>query len=160
VGCRLHPCSSHCCFCRFMCHIHFLPFLSAASDLVMVAVASGSINSAEHQADTLVGYTCGTLTTADTLTHESMSRHDPEGQTLCIHSVSVAAEHQRKGIARRMLKAYLQYVQQTTPQIQSVQLICKEVLIPLYVSAGFTLVGPSPVAHGQDQWFDMRVDIH
>ncbi|KAL0019932.1 hypothetical protein WJX77_011590 [Trebouxia sp. C0004] len=79
-----------------------------ASDLFMVAVASGSVNSAQHQADTLIGYTCGTLTTADALTHQSMSRHDPEGHTLCIHSVSVAAEHQRKGIARRMLKAYLQ----------------------------------------------------
>ncbi|KAL0042704.1 hypothetical protein WJX79_008208 [Trebouxia sp. C0005] len=81
---------------------------SQASDLFMVAVASGSVNNAQHLADTLVGYTCGTLTTADALTHESMSRHDPEGQTLCIHSVCVAAEHQRKGIARRMLKAYLQ----------------------------------------------------
>jgi len=147
-------------FAALGCRIDLLPFLNAASDLFMVAVASGSLNSAEQQADTLVGYTCGTLTTADALTHESMSRHDPEGQTLCIHSVSVAAENQRKGIARRMLKAYLQYVQQTSPQIQSVQLICKEVLIPLYVSAGFTLVGPSPVVHGQDQWFDMRVDIH
>jgi len=147
-------------FAALGCRIDLLPFLNAASDLFMVAVASGSLNSAEQQADTLVGYTCGTLTTADALTHESMSRHDPEGQTLCIHSVSVAAENQRKGIARRMLKAYLQYVQQTSPQIQSVQLICKEVLIPLYVSAGFTLVEASLVVHGQDQWFDMRVAIH
>ena len=157
AGCNL--CSSHYSFCRFMLPHRFVALL-AASDLFMVAVASGSNNSAGDQADTLVGYTCGTLTTADVLTHESMSRHDPEAQTLCIHSVSVAAEHQRKGIARRMLKAYLQYVQQTSPQIESVQLICKKVLIPLYLSAGFTLVGPSPVVHGQDQWLEMRVDIH
>ncbi len=125
----------------------------------MVAVASGNSSSGPNQADTLVGYTCGTLTAADTLTHESMSRHDPEGQTLCIHSVGVAAEFQRKGIARRMLKAYLQYVQQTSPQVQSVQLICKEALIPLYTSASFNLVGPSSIVHGRDQWYDMRVDF-
>ena len=133
--------------------------LNAASNLFMVAVASGNVGSSQHEGDTLVGYTCGTLTAAETLTHESMSQHDSQGQTLCIHSVCVASESQRQGIARRMLKAYLQYVQQTCPQIQSAQLICKKVLIPLYTSAGFSLVGPSPVVHGRDQWYDLHVDF-
>ena len=124
----------------------------------MVAVASNNASS-NTQADTLVGYICGTLTTADTLTHESMSQHHPQGQTLCIHSVSVAAEFQRRGIAKRMLKAYLQYIQQICPNVQSVQLICKESLISLYTSTGFSLLGPSPIIHGQDRWYDMRVTL-
>lgn len=129
----------------------------------MVAMSSGSSTSSgsrslpTHHPDVLVGYICGTLTSADTLTHESMSKHDPEGQTLCMHSVCVAAEYQRKGIASRMLKAYLRYVQQSCPQARSVQLICKKNLIALYESAGFTLTGPSPVVHGQDQWYDLQV---
>ena len=106
-----------------------------------------------------MGYTCGTLTAAETLTHESMSKHDPEGHTLCIHSVCIAAESQRKGIARRMLQAYVAYVQQTCPQIRSLQLICKQHLISLYTSAGFTLVGPSPIVHGQDQWYHLQIDL-
>lgn len=113
----------------------------------------------KHQPDVLVGYTCGTLTTADSLTHESMSKHDTEGKTLCIHSVCVAAEYQRKGIATRMLKAYLQYVQQSCPQASSVQLICKKTLISLYESAGFTMKGPSSIVHGQDQWFHLHVSL-
>lgn len=54
-----------------------------------------------------------------------------------------------------MVKAYLAFVQQTCPQIQTVQLICKEELVPLYKATGFTLLGPSAVVHGKSQWFDM-----
>ena len=104
----------------------------------------------------LTAYICGTLTAANELTHDSMSKHDPNGHTLCIHSMCVAAESQRKGIATRMLKVYLQYVQQSCPQAQTVQLICKERLIRLYESAGFVLIGPSSIVHGQDQWFSMQ----
>lgn len=131
----------------------------------MVAVSSGyttaehSSGLPKHQPDVLVGYICGTLTTADTLTHESMSTHDGEGHTLRIHSVCVAAEYQRKGIASRMLKAYLQFVQQSCPQVFSIQLICKKNLVSLYESAGFTLKGPSSVVHGKDQWYDLQVSF-
>lgn len=131
----------------------------------MVAVSSGHTSSADshnlpkHQPDVLVGYICATLTTADTLTHESMGKHETDGQTLCIHSVCVAAEYQRKGIASRMLKAYLQYVQQSCPQACSVQLICKKNLISLYETAGFTLTGASSIVHGQDQWYDLHVSF-
>uniref|UniRef100_A0A7S0WTU9 N-acetyltransferase domain-containing protein n=1 Tax=Chlamydomonas leiostraca TaxID=1034604 RepID=A0A7S0WTU9_9CHLO len=89
----------------------------------------------------------------DELTHETMSTHDPDGVTLCVHSVCVREDMRRKGVALKMLKAYLQYVQATTP-LKSVRLICKSGLIPLYEKAGFQLVGPSSVVHGQDPWFE------
>ena len=88
-----------------------------------------------------------------------MSEHDPDGQTLCLHSVCVAAEQRRRGIASRMLKAYLQYVAQSCPQAQSVHLICKKNLITLYESAGFILIGPSAVVHGQDPWYDLQASL-
>ena len=125
--------------------------LLAASDLFLVALASDSAQAS----DTLVGYTCGTLTASEKLTEHSMAQHEPTGQTLCLHSVCVAPERQRQGIATRMVKAYLVYVQQTCPQIDSVQLICKEELVPLYKAAGFILLGASAVVHGKSQWFDM-----
>ena len=53
----------------------------------------------------LEGFICGTLTCGDTLTEESMSAHDPAGQTLCIHSVVVAEERRRLGLGSAMLKA-------------------------------------------------------
>jgi len=48
------------------------------------------------------------------------------------------------------------WMQGTTPQLREVRLICKEQLIPLYAGAGFSMVGPSDVVHGQDPWFEMR----
>lgn len=133
----------------------FRGHLVAASDLFLVALASDSAKGS----DTLVGYTCGTLTAADKLTEDSMAEHEPTGQTLCLHSVCVDPKHQHKGIATKMVKAYLVYVQQTCPQIRSVQLICKQELINLYKAAGFTLLGPSGVVHGKSKWFDMIYSI-
>lgn len=38
-------------------------------------------------------------------------------------------------------------------------LLCKEHLREFYASAGFTLIGPSAVVHGQDMWYDMQLEI-
>lgn len=40
---------------------------------------------------------------------------------------------------------------------QSKGFVCAQ--IPLYEQAGFGLVGPSDVQHGQDQWYEMAIDI-
>lgn len=85
-----------------------------------------------------------------------MGCHDPDGDLLAIHSVCVAGEQRRRGVATRLLRAYLGFVSATTPGLQEVRLICKEALIPLYAGAGFQLLGPSDVVHGQDPWFEMR----
>jgi len=55
-----------------------------------------------------------------------------------------------------MLAAYLLFVQQTSPQVNSVRLISKQNLVPLYSAAGFTSLGPSSVVHGKDQWIEME----
>ena len=59
-------------------------------------------------------------------------------------------------MATRLLRAYQAYVQATTPQLRECRLICKQGLVPLYAGAGFVMVGPSEVVHGQDTWFEMR----
>lgn len=46
-------------------------------------------------------------------------------------------------------QAYIQYVQASTPQLASIHLLCKQQLVGLYEKAGFSLLGPSPVVHGQ-----------
>ncbi len=80
----------------------------------------------------------------------------PPADLLAIHSVCVDAAHRRRGVASRLLRAYLSYVQGITPGLREVRLICKEKLIPLYAGAGFKMVGPSDVVHGKDSWFEMR----
>lgn len=51
-----------------------------------------------------------TLSSSKELTHESMSSHDPKGTSLCIHSVVVTREYQRKGIALSALRAYIDLI--------------------------------------------------
>ena len=74
--------------------------------------------------------------------------------------VCVERRHRRKGIAKRMLQAYVVMIQNLLTQVQSIHLLCKEGLIELYKSAGFQLRGPSSVVHGKEQWFEMRRIVH
>lgn len=55
-----------------------------------------------------------------------MARHEPEGALLAIHSVCVAAAARRRGVATRLLRAYLQFVQASTPQLQEVSGVAQE----------------------------------
>ena len=114
-----------------------------AGDFFLVAERSGSV----------VGFVCGTLTRADVLTAETMATHDAEGTTLCIHSVCVASEARRSGVALALLRAYVTHVVPgVAPAVRSVRLIAKPYLHELYTRAGFALVGPSPVVHGSEKW--------
>jgi ribosomal protein S18 acetylase RimI-like enzyme len=63
------------------------------------------------QGDKIAGFTCGTCSIAPELTQASMSKHEEDGQLLCIHSVVVAQGLRRKGLATKMLQAYLRCVQ-------------------------------------------------
>lgn len=101
------------------------------------------------------GFICGTLATSSVLTEESMSLHEPEGSTLCIHSVVVEADLRRQGIATWMLAEYLHHVQELEPPVSRILLICKEPLVNLYAGVGFQNLGPSDIVHGQDPWILM-----
>ena len=57
--------------------------------------------------DEIVSYVCGTLTSADVLTHDSMSTHEPTGKTLCVHSVVTEGGHRRTKIGTKTLRAYM-----------------------------------------------------
>ncbi|KAJ1473654.1 acyl-CoA N-acyltransferase [Baffinella frigidus] len=104
----------------------------------------------------LLGYVNGTVTTADSLTHDSMGTHEPSGNMLCIHSVVVPEKFRREKVATKMLKEYVERVK-AMDEVKCIALICKENLKGFYVSCGFTLVGPSAVVHGEDPWFEMRI---
>ncbi|KAF9324146.1 hypothetical protein BGZ91_003128 [Linnemannia elongata] len=109
----------------------------------------------------LVGYIVSTLVIGDHLTHSSMSSHDPSGDTVCIHSVCVSNAFQRRGIATRLLREYLQHLQilnnnvHASKKLKRVLLIAHEHTIGLYAGVGFVFVGKSSVEHGPDPWFEM-----
>lgn len=96
----------------------------------------------------IVGFVNGTCCSTSHIHHDSMSSHDASGAHLVVHSVVVTPSCRRRGIARIMLKAYMQIIA-TKCRIQSVLLLAKEHLLGFYCSCGFTVVGVSDVDHGQ-----------
>ena len=78
----------------------------------------------------LVGYICGTLSHSKTLTEESMSVHEPDGTTLCIHSVVVAPQYRRKGLGAQMVRDYVAHVRSASPHVGPILLMCKVAIRP------------------------------
>ncbi|KAG0330637.1 hypothetical protein BG000_011624 [Podila horticola] len=114
---------------------------------------------------TLVAYIVSTKAQGNRLSHTSMYAHDPAGNAVCIHSVCTAASHQRRGIASKMLRAYLAHVRQLGQEeeeqtghrsVDRVLLIAHRELMGLYAGVGFREVGLSDVVHGPDPWYEME----
>lgn len=105
----------------------------------------------------LIGFICSTLSKSESLTHESMTVHDPDGKTICVHSVCVDPGHQRRKIGSALLKEYIK--RWTDGPYDGISLIAHEELIQFYVAAGFKLVGKSEVAHGSKPWFELRYPL-
>ncbi|KIJ47910.1 hypothetical protein M422DRAFT_248496 [Sphaerobolus stellatus SS14] len=112
---------------------------------------------------TLIGYANATLANSSTLTHESMSEHDANGTSVCIHSLAVIASFRRRGVATALMEEYIRQLRED-PQVggavvERILLICHENLMKLYEGVGFVLKGRSSVVHGPDPWFEMGIDL-
>jgi guanine nucleotide exchange factor len=87
------------------------------------------------------------------LAHDSTN----SAHSVCIHSVCVAKEYRRKGVALGLLREYVfRLATLRGGQYHRALLISHEELILLYKKAGFELLGPSSVTHGPRPWFQMR----
>ena len=86
-----------------------------------------------------------------------MTTHNPEGKTICIHSVCVDPGHQRQKVGSILLKEYIR--QWTDGPYDGISLISHEELIPFYTAAGFKLIGKSEVVHGSKPWFELRYPL-
>lgn len=126
----------------------------------------------------LVGFVCATCTASSTLTHDSMSTHVKGAPYVAIHSVCVAKERRRQGVALALLRKYVERLA-NVDGVKGARLIAHDNLIPLYTKcvtfytsssgsvwlicglcrAGFKLVGPSQVVHGALPWFEMALDL-
>ena len=87
-----------------------------------------------------------------------MSRHDPDGASVCIHSVCVSSEHRRKGLALAMLNEHVKRVRGMSG-VERILLIAHENLCQLYQKAGFEWIGESAVVHGSEKWYEMKLSL-
>lgn len=99
----------------------------------------------------VAGFVNGTCTSGSSITHETMSHHDPEGRYLVIHSVSVEPKHRRQQYGVNMLRKYVLDMVTFHHELDGVLLLTKGYLLSFYTAAGFEVVGQSSVVHGKVQ---------
>ncbi|ORE06432.1 acyl-CoA N-acyltransferase [Rhizopus microsporus var. microsporus] len=114
--------------------------------------------------DQVVGFLCSTLTTADLVTEESMSTHEPEGKTICLHSVCVAPHARKQGIATELLKAWIQRLKQVNEtnsfkKYNRIAILSRPGLVAFYENVGFRKLGVSKVVHGPEPWIDCILEL-
>lgn len=112
----------------------------------------------EEESQEVIGYICSTR--CHEFEHESMSTHHSEGPLLAIHSVVVTEDYRRKGVATAMLKDYINVMRDMPNDgVQKLVLLAKRHLLSFYVDCGFSVVKPSAIVHGPDQWYDLELDL-
>ena len=102
-----------------------------------------------------VGFVCGTR--CEAFTEESMATHAPRGPVLAIHSVVVEPSWRRRGVALDAIRQYAAMVSKD-PSLESIKLIAKAAVLPLYVGGGWRVDGLSAIVHGRDPWFQCSLD--
>eukprot|EP00931_Biecheleriopsis_adriatica_P008933 TRINITY_DN110065_c0_g1_i1.p1 TRINITY_DN110065_c0_g1~~TRINITY_DN110065_c0_g1_i1.p1 ORF type:complete len:525 (+),score=109.32 TRINITY_DN110065_c0_g1_i1:61-1575(+) len=111
----------------------------------------------------LIAFIVSTAAQGEDMEEESMSVHVSGGDSICIHSVAVDAPFRRRGIARSMVRAYVEALaadqSPTGKAAKRMLLIAHANLLGLYRQCGFEFLGPSKVVHGSEAWYDMRLDL-
>jgi ribosomal protein S18 acetylase RimI-like enzyme len=114
--------------------------------------------------DQVVAFLCTTLTTADLVTDESMSVHEPNGQTICLHSVCVSPDYRKQGIATKLMTKWIEQLKNVNEGLEDkkytrIALLSRPRLTGLYESVGFKNIGVSKVVHGPEPWIDCVLDL-
>lgn len=58
-----------------------------------------------------------------------------------------------------MMKEYVTYIKGMV-NMNIILLLSKAHLINFYEKCGYTLIGQSDVVHGEETWYELRMDIH
>ncbi|KAJ9059026.1 hypothetical protein DSO57_1006504 [Entomophthora muscae] len=110
----------------------------------------------------LIGFVSATKSASDALDHQSMSSHNPAGSLICLHSVCVHPTYQRCGVATQLMTQFIEYVTRMKNEgmpLKKIAIISHDHLLGWYQKLGFTLLGPSSVAHGSTPWFDLEYEL-
>jgi ribosomal protein S18 acetylase RimI-like enzyme len=116
-----------------------------------VAVADGEI----------IGVVNGCMTNSAVIFDEMFhndTTHIPDGENQAIFGLLVHPDHQRKGIAEKLLNHIIKLSRERGKK--AVILTCKEKLIHYYAKFGFDNLGVSGSTHGGAKWYDMALKLN
>lgn len=108
----------------------------------------------------IIGFINGCATNSpiiyDALYHDT-SHHIPDGESLTVFGLDVLPEHQRQGIAAKLMNHYIETARNDGRK--RVILTCKDRLVHYYEYFGFVNNGISESTHGGAQWFNMTLTL-
>lgn len=84
--------------------------------------------------------------------------HKEIGRTICVHSLAVLPEYQRKGLGKTLMKAYIQRME-SHGVADRLALIAHEELVPYYEQFGYENRGKSDATFGGGGWYDMVKEL-
>ncbi len=84
--------------------------------------------------------------------------HQIHGKTIAIHSLAVLPAHQRKGLGKTLMRAYIQRMEDAGVA-DRLSLLAHEHLVRYYEKLGFDNRGESKATFGGGGWYDM-VNFH
>ena len=139
-------------------------------DIITAETAPPVYSGEPERKSILLGHIVATKTTHPTVTDDDMNipttdppdpklGHKEEGRTICIHSLAVLPQYQRRGLGKTLMKAYLQRME-SHDVADRAALIAHEELIPYYEKLGFENKGKSEAQFAGGGWFDMVKELH
>ncbi|KAK3680802.1 hypothetical protein LTR37_021044 [Vermiconidia calcicola] len=133
------------------------------NDIITAETSTPVYSGAPERKAVLLGHIVATKTTNSTVKDSDMSipdspdskvGHTDEGRTICIHSLAVLPQYQKRGLGKTLLKAYLQRMEGQGVG-DRVALIAHEHLIAYYEGFGFENKGKSEAQFGGGGWYDL-----
>jgi len=109
----------------------------------------------------IIGITNSGSTNQSDISNEAfkgMVGHESDGANIVIFSLAVLPEYQERGIARRLLHAFIERSGELGKQ--RVRLICMQSLVSYYEKSGFVDVGDSTSMHGGTRWREMHLTLN
>ena len=110
--------------------------------------------------DRMIGFIDGLATDEEHLRDEfyrDASLHDSNGRNVMIMGLDVLPEYRGQGIASALMKEYT--AMQKRAGRQRLVLTCLADKIPMYAHMGFRNLGVSDSLWGNEQWYEMDMDI-
>ena len=83
--------------------------------------------------------------------------HEDGGENIVIFSVAVDPVHQNKGIAKMMMKEFIEISREMGKK--KIFLLCKENLMGMYERMGYRKIGISASTHGGAVWYEMEQSL-
>ncbi|KAK8079920.1 hypothetical protein PG997_007738 [Apiospora hydei] len=84
--------------------------------------------------------------------------HQESGRTVALHSLAVHPKLQGCGLAKLLLKSYMQQVN-NSGTADRISLICQQYLVDFYLRFGFKSLGQSNAKFGGGGWYDMTFTL-